>query len=81
MPVSQTIGSKYHGINSHHLETINILSEGEIVFAREDFIVKPMKNFETKNAETMSRTNYCQTEMVHPFCLPPLQTQIKLFFE
>ena len=53
MQVSLTISSKYQGINSHQLEEILILREGEIVFACEGFIVKQMKNFEIENAETI----------------------------
>ena len=34
------------------------------------FIVKQMKNFQTENAEAISRTNYWQKELVYPFCLP-----------
>ena len=53
MQVSLTISSRYQGINSHHLEEIAALKEGQIVFVRESFIVKQMKNFKTKNAETI----------------------------
>ena len=53
MQVSLTISSRYQGINSHHLEEIAALKEGQIVFVRESFIVKQMKNFKTKNAETV----------------------------
>ena len=53
MQFSLTISSKYQGINFHQLEEVLILREGGIVFVREGFIVKQMKNFETKNAETL----------------------------
>ena len=53
MQVSLTISSKCQGINSHQLEEILILREGQIVFVREGFIIKQMKNFETENAETI----------------------------
>ena len=55
MQVSLTISSKHQGINSHQLEEIVILRDGgqEIVFVREGFIVKQMKNFGTENAETI----------------------------
>ena len=51
--VPLTISSKYKGINSHQLEEFIVLREGEIVFVCKGFIVKHMKNFETKNAETI----------------------------
>ena len=53
MQVSLTISSKYQVINSHGLENIVILREGGIVFVREGFIVKQMRNVETENAETI----------------------------
>ena len=53
MQVSLTISSKYQGINSHQLEEIVILREGENGVVREGFIVKQMKNLETENAETI----------------------------
>ena len=51
--VPLTISSKYKGINSHQLEEFIVLREGEIVFVCKGFIVKHMKNVETKNAETI----------------------------
>ena len=53
MQVSLTITSRYQGFNSHHLEEIVVLKEGEIVFVRGSFIVKQVENFKTENAETI----------------------------
>ena len=40
----------------------------EIVFVREGFMVKQMKNFDTENDETVFLK--LQKEVLHPFCFP-----------
>ena len=54
MPISLTISSKYQVIKFPSRRTDrNSKGMGKVVFVREGFIVKQMKNFETENAETI----------------------------
>ena len=62
MLVFLIISSKHQGINARRME--------EIVFVPEGFIVKQIQNFETENAEAMSRTSYCRKKVMYLFCLP-----------
>ena len=43
---------------------------GKMVFVREGFIAKQIKNFETKNSETICLELTIAKKMVHSFCLP-----------
>ena len=68
---SPIISSKQKGISFPPLRRDrNPKGGGKIVFVREGFIAKQMKNFETKNSETICLDLTIVKKMVHTFCLP-----------